>query len=61
MHTLNGIPLSAVLWGHLPEVGLDDSSILVRAKAALISANTEILLSLALENRLKTSCGLAVK
>jgi hypothetical protein len=61
MHTLNRIPLSTVLWGYLSEVGLDDSSILVGIKAALVCGNAEILLSVANEDFVQAGSGLATE
>jgi hypothetical protein len=55
---LGGIPLHAVLRGKLTKVGLDDGSSLGVAESALVTAGTEVLLALGLEELVQAVRGL---
>lgn len=55
---LGGVPLHAVLRGNLTKVGLDNGSSLGVAESALVSAGTEVLLALGLEELVQAVRGL---
>lgn len=58
--TLDRVPFSAVLWGHLAEVCFDNSGILPGVEEPLVGCNTKVLLPFSSEACLKTDGGLTL-